>query len=415
MPNSDLRNVHYASRSTSTSLVHNDRGVDRDNARAEVGRRNLHPIAIERIVRDAMQRTPLALTERARLLLARYFSSAVWSIADASSLSALVGRGERWFVHSLDSDLTIEYGWKGTGFRVESVCVGTAGPAPAIGSARKIDELIALESQIARIADDPTNHVVIPLTLSATFDGPVVPETTHDPRIVCMLTGPGTGLDAASGVRTSHWETRHNPHLSGVAEALFQAIPPLQAIMCAPGSYSLEMREPEAWSLWLAPAISLLIHIASAPRSMMTRDRNEQRLREEFNAMDLHTGKAILRIRDALTQRDPVLRELAVFAIGTADPFAAPKVWRNAIDDSARNVRRSAARAITANAEESLRPLMERALHDVDACTRFHAARGLAKIGAGRSMHALEAAMHDTDARVNVAINAALRGQAPPS
>ena len=107
-------------------------------------------------------------------------------------------------------------------------------------------------------------------------------------------------------------------------------------------------------------------------------------------------------------------RELAVCATATTDPFTAQNVWKQAIDDPARNVRRAAIREIVHHNHLEVRPLLERAMHDVDGYTRFKAIHGVAAIGSTPSSRALERTSRDPDARVRIAAAAVLLGRPPP-
>ena len=61
-----------------------------------------------------------------------------------------------------------------------------------------------------------------------------------------------------------------------------------------------------------------------------------------------------------------------------------------------------------------VRPLLERALADSDACVRYHAVRGLARLSVARSETLIAAHERDLDGRVRLAAAAALAGHAIP-
>jgi HEAT repeat protein len=61
----------------------------------------------------------------------------------------------------------------------------------------------------------------------------------------------------------------------------------------------------------------------------------------------------------------------------------------------------------------TLRPLLERALGDPDAWTRWKALRGLVELGSEPSRDALTRLATDTDFRVRLEATAALRGHTP--
>ena len=97
-------------------------------------------------------------------LLKRFFSDEPWTDADDRSLADLVGPGDGWWRHELDDGLVLEFGWRDGLFRLEP-------------SARD--------------------------ALGETFDGPVVPEATPNPRTIRFVTtsiheGPSRWYESAS-------------------------------------------------------------------------------------------------------------------------------------------------------------------------------------------------------------------------
>jgi hypothetical protein len=388
-----------------------ERRNEHDDVRAEIGRRHLSDAASEIVVRRAMGRTPPALLERARTLLLRYFSRRPWTLNDEIALSAIVGRGEGWHEAALGHELVIQFGWRGGGFkmmcgRVARTDPDAAAPRPHTHVAphhQRATELEAMATTIAALGNKRERMVPLANALEATFATRVVPESTHDPTIVTFLVA---GQLPANG---HGWIVRNQTDPSGVAEMLFAAADAVARVMFETGSCTLQVCSQRDWEDCLAPTIMLLDQVAAGSRSAEARDRQAGRLREEMRGLDLHTSAAMQRLRAALLSRDPLERELAVAVFGVADPFAAAKVWRTAIDDSARNVRRAAAKAIAQTRTEALRGLLERATLDVDSCTRFHAVHGLGMIGAKLSMGMIEPLRHDPDARVQVMTSVALR------
>jgi hypothetical protein len=65
-------------------------------------------------------------------------------------------------------------------------------------------------------------------------------------------------------------------------------------------------------------------------------------------------------------------------------------------------VRRSTVDAIAGAGREALRPLLEQALDDADAWTRWKALRGIADIGLGTSRAVVDARTEDPDFRVRL-------------
>ncbi len=398
-----------------------ERTRGRDDVRAAIGQRLLANAAIQHILRDTMQHAPLRTHDRARLILRRFFSAGAWSIEDDCSLGALVGPGRGWHQQKLGDDILIAYGWRGAAFRVECQWADTNVESLSVtpDASREHDEvntpcdparpeLRAIESGIATLAPRAPRLELATTQLCDSFDGTIVPEITDDPRILRLLTGSNIG-----NVR-SRWARRDAPTNTPKVAALFETIEPLTGVRTEPDCVYLEIERPQDWENWLGTTLAAATAISPIPRTQPVTNRTEQRQREELRGLDLRSIIGPQRIRDALNDRDPVLREIAVGAVQVTDPFGAPTVWRVAINDSARNVRRAAIRAIVEHANEDLRSLMERALRDADRCTRFHAVRGLAIIGSDRSRVALRHAMSDTDARVKICVVAALRGAIPP-
>ncbi len=223
-------------------------------------------------------------------------------------------------------------------------------------------------------------------------------------RTVRFLTGVGTGGTSGG------WIARDAPAVDPKLAAIFTRFDAVSAIMPGPGCFTIEVDDAAQWEAVLLP---LLVHLADhvAAARVKEADRGEERARAEFDTFDAKTPRGVAKIRDALTSPDAITRQLAVAAIGDADPFAAERAWRVALDDAARNVRLAACRAMAAAGRESLRPLLERATGDQDACTRYHAVRGLHALGSAKSRAALERLRRDGDVRVRLAVEQALRAR----
>jgi HEAT repeat protein len=85
-----------------------------------------------------------------------------------------------------------------------------------------------------------------------------------------------------------------------------------------------------------------------------------------------------------------------------ADPDVARDAWRRLLDDPSRTVRRATVDAMVDTERAALRPLLEHALQDSDAWTRWKALRGLVELGADPSRHAITALGNDPDFRVRL-------------
>ena len=130
--------------------------MEQDAARRLVVERNLVGTAFGHLT-EAFMTLPFESLGLVKTLLKRYLSTGPWAAEDDEALAAAVGSGEGWWERDIDGELTIAFGWDGGRFRVELVTGAAEGPAGASA------------------APDP---------LDATFDGPVVPEATPNPRTI---------------------------------------------------------------------------------------------------------------------------------------------------------------------------------------------------------------------------------------
>ena len=142
-------------------------GSDLDEARRLVVERGLARAAFEHLTMDAFLTLPFEALGPTKTLLKRFFSPEGWGPADDDALAAAVGPGEGRWRRDLDADVALDYGWVDGRFRVR-VETAAAAPAPAVEAA-------------VVVATDP---------LAGTFDGPVVPEATPNPRSIRFQVGP---------------------------------------------------------------------------------------------------------------------------------------------------------------------------------------------------------------------------------
>lgn len=367
--------------------------AERDAARAAVGDLRQATMAIEHIVRTALATTPTPLVERARVMLRRYFSAGPWRIEDESALAALAGRGLGWQTLALDCGVNVSFGWRGTGFRV-------------IAQPLVFDGVPMTRPSGAGHKEQPTLYPFI--SLEASFDGPVAVESKLQPRVIGFLVGP------TKHAATTGWARRDDLHMADSVRAIFRVSPDISGVHESHGCYEIELHDPALWHDTLAVVLTHMTHNLARPRPGCSPPREETRTRKEFLAHDLRSPRGRILVRQSVEARDPVVRELAVAAVAIADPFSAPAVWKRAISDYARNVRRAAIREIVRHNHAEMRPLLERALHDVDGYTRFKAIHGIAAIGMGPSSRALDRVARDPDGRVRVTAAATLLGRPPP-
>src|SRR5205085_5690108 len=145
-------------------------GSDLDAARRLVIERGLVRAAFEHLTVDAFLTLPFEALGPTKALLKRFFSLDPWGPADDDALAAAVGgAGSGRWRRDLDADVTLDYGWADGRFEIR-VSTG-AGPATAAATATGASAEPA----------DP---------LAGTFDGPVVPEATPNPRSIRFQVGP---------------------------------------------------------------------------------------------------------------------------------------------------------------------------------------------------------------------------------
>jgi hypothetical protein len=133
------------------------------DARRLVAERGLVPAAVAALTSRAFTALPFESLGPTKALLKRFFSAEGWDESDDQALAAAVGPGEGWWRQPLDDELVLAFGWIDGRFalRVEGATDAGRGPAPDRSEA-----------------------------LAATFDGPVAPEATPNPRTLAFRTGP---------------------------------------------------------------------------------------------------------------------------------------------------------------------------------------------------------------------------------
>ncbi|HET9727813.1 MAG TPA: HEAT repeat domain-containing protein [Acidimicrobiia bacterium] len=364
--------------------------ADRDDARGVVADRGLSLAAVELVARSSFGRMPITLVDRARTQLRRFFSPDSWSVEDDASLSAIVGPGEGWTEEELAPGVRVGFGWRGGTFKVD-VVVDNA-PSPA-----------------AEVADVVVEHQPpVPVhdrTLGDTFEEFVLIEGGRNPNELRFTTGPGT--KGAAG-RFTRAEQGSSP---AVAQ-LFEQFPAIEQVRLELGVVSITIEQHDQWHDLLL-GIFDLITVSFVPPRAIPPDRQYERALAEIGALDVANPRDLARVLDAATSPDVAFRRLAVAKLETADPLVVQKPWTRSLDDSSRNVRRAAIRAMAHVARDDLRLLFERALTDKDACVRYYALRGLAQIGVGRAEQSVERRLRDDDVRVRLAAEAALAGRLP--
>jgi HEAT repeat protein len=128
-----------------------------------------------------------------------------------------------------------------------------------------------------------------------------------------------------------------------------------------------------------------------------------------LSRLDPAQADDLARVRAAALSDDRDVRHVAARLFERAEPDDAHAGWSALLDDSSRTVRRAVVDAMVDTARESLRPLLERALADPDAWTRWKALRGLVELGIDPSRACVLDLAEDPDFRVRLEATGALR------
>ncbi|MGH9177594.1 MAG: NifU N-terminal domain-containing protein, partial [Acidimicrobiales bacterium] len=197
------------------------------DGRQELVRRGLAAPAVSRLTARALGRLPFEALGPTKAVLKRFFSPGEWSAADEDELAGVVGPGEGWWREELDGEVAIEFGWEGGRFRLAATAA-VGGPAA------------------------PPVPVATALDLAATFDGPVVPEATPNPRTLVFRTGPvhdGDSREYRAGAGTPG-DRR--------VDRLFRSFPDLATVLVARDFVALSVRRPGQWETLLAPVLEVV-------------------------------------------------------------------------------------------------------------------------------------------------------------
>jgi hypothetical protein len=357
-----------------------------ETGRREIAARGLTAAAVAHLTRDALGTVDLAALAPVKKLLKRFFSDEPWTDADDRSLADLVGPGDGWWRHELDGRLALEFGWRDGVFRLEP-------------SARE--------------------------ALGETFDGPVVPQATPNPRTIRFVTtpiheGPSRWYESASAV--------DDPRVA----RLFADFADVANVLVGPDFVAVGLRRTDAWEHLLDPVLRVVTaEFATATREPAPTDAVEVAARNEpsasrspsaappANALDRAwrelgslrpDDRADLdRIVAARSSPDAAYRQVAARVLIDADSATAQAAWDRLVEDPSRSVRRATVDAMVDAERPALRALLERALLDTDAWTRWKALRGLVGLGIEPSRGVVAPLADDPDFRVRLEATGALR------
>lgn len=373
--------------------------VDHDAARRLVVERNLIAAAFTHLT-DAFTSLPFEALGPVKTLLKRYLSTGPWGPEDDDALAEVVGGGKGWWRRELDSDLALEFGWDAGRFRVRLLT--TAAPAET---------------------------AVAPDRLAATFDGPVVPEATPNPRTIRFGFGHPVH-DGPSKWYESAAAAGDDPRVA----RLFSEFDRVANVLVGPDFVAVGLRRPGDWEELLVPVLAVVTEAFADPEdgsaarpsgaaggpawlsggnpSAAREGRRLTRLEQAWQ--DLGTLRPadpsdLARVVAAASDADQARRQVAANLLREADPAVARAEWARLVVDPVRGVRRAAVDAMVDAGREELRPLLESALDDGDAWVRWKSLRGLAELGPAPSRSAIAAKAEDPDFRVRLEAAAALR------
>ena len=356
-----------------------------DEARREVAARGLTPIAVTHLTRDALGAIDLAALAPVKNLLKRFFSDAPWLANDDEELAALVGPGKGWWRHELDKDFELEFGWRNGRFRIE------------LGPRHLLDE---------------------------TFAGPVSPEATPNPRTIRFVTppihqGPSRWYESAVGI--------DDPRVA----RLFADFDDVANVLVGPDFVAVGLRRPDRWEQLLEPVLyAVTAEFASTAADVEharavdpeptgpSRSRPEAP-RDAVGALEQawHDLRSLRpedpgdldRILAAVSSPKSATRQVAARVLVDAEPDVAAHEWGRLLGDPSRGVRRAVVDAMVDVERPALRPLLEQALDDADAWTRWKALRGLVDLGVEPSRACVSRLTGDPDFRVRLEATSALR------
>jgi hypothetical protein len=375
--------------------------VDEDGARRLVAERGLAAAAFGHLT-EAMAALPFEALGPVKTLLKRYLSAGPWAPEDAEALAAAVGTGEGWWRRELDPDVTLEFGWRDGRFQVR---LDSAVDSPAAAPAAALDPL------------------------DATFDGPVVPEATPNPRTIRF----GFGHPVQDG--PSRWYESATAAVEDPRVArLFAGFDRVANVLVGPDFVAVGVRRPADWEELLAPVLAMVTDefgdpdaagpaapsgaadgpawLGGRPAGRPVDGRRLTRLEQAWRDLgELRPAQPadLAQVVAASSDADPFRRQVGANLLREADPAAAAAVWARLVQDPVRAVRRATVDAMVDAGRDDLRPLLESALNDGDAWVRWKALRGLAELGPGASRAAIAAKAKDPDFRVRLEAAAALR------
>jgi hypothetical protein len=382
------------------------RDVVRDECRRQVAARGLTPVAAALLAGDALGRIELSRLAPLKALLKQFFSDEAWTTEDDRALAVVVGPGEGWWEHELDGGFGFAFGWRDDAFRLELSAPSTdASP----------DRTPADDRAAPRVDADQ---------LADTFDAPVVPEATPNPRTIRFVTGP-----IHSG--PSRWYQSADSVDDARVAQLFRDFDDVDNVLVGPNFVAVGLRRPDRWESLLIDVLNVVTaqflptgaaqpppaRGATEPTAASSPTRRRPPP-STGSATGTSTGMArawrqlaALRpdqphdlevIVAASSSPNGADRQVAARVLVDAEADTAQSVWDRLLADPSRSVRRATVDAIVDSRRPALRPLLERAVSDPDAWIRWKALRGLTDLGIEPSRRAVAELAADTDFRVRL-------------
>ncbi len=349
--------------------------TDQDRARRAIANSNLTAEAVNSLSSDAYGDVPFADLATLKNLLKTFFSEQAWTSEHDDQLAELVGDVGGSWKHTLSNGATLEHGMEDGRYRL-SVRGGQ-------------------DDQPARL-------------FNRLFEGPIIPEATPNPRHIRFPLGGAPG--------TSLFYQRGDPIDDERVMNLFED-PNVTDVLVAPDFVAIGLSRAELWESRideLLAAVTAAFEVSHTPPAAGTPTR------DELVAGSRSTEKVDLHLLDpdspgdrstllaALIDGDPRRRRLAVATIGnTRDEVFLRETLDEAWTDSSRIVRRTAVDVAVDRSAEWARPLLEQALGDADAWTRWKALRGLVDIGPASSFGFIQPLREDSDFRVRLEAHSA--------
>ena len=365
-------------------------GPELDAARARVVERGLMQEAVSELT-PVVSSLSLDALAPVKQLVKRFFSSQPWTDRDDEALAEAVGVGTARGRHELEPGLILVWGFDEGRFRLRLEC---SDPDATIQQGESTSD-----------------------ELGAMFDGVVVPEATPSPRAVRFTTPPlHTGASRA-------YETAAAAVGDPRVARLFDDFAEVTNVLVGPNFVAVTISHPDHWATLLTPMLRVVTEEFTADEDGqrsgpeapvvvtlqvgreepdMRAPRRLERAWTELGMLRPDRAEHLDRVVAATRDAEPARRQVAATLLADAPPEIAMRAWDRLLDDPSRAVRRSTVDAIAGLARQELRPLLEQALDDDDAWTRWKALRGIADLGAGSSRAAVLARASDPDFRVRL-------------